>query len=162
MQQYGTAWFDALLLQNPRWVRGTGTPATLVENLDSASAVTFTSSVGLTPPEGIEIGFPTQAQFVSWPQTAAILKDAPNPEGAKLLHSFMLSREYQQPRIWSVRQDISPPSGFPLPAVTQVQATNTANFGRWMADRVRVERLRFWFENRLGSAQGLSPLKDDL
>jgi len=40
--------------------------------------------------------------------------------------------------------------------------TNTPDFPRWMQDRSKVERLRFWFENKLGTAQGLSPLKDNM
>lgn len=41
-------------------------------------------------------------------------------------------------------------------------STNPSAFGKWMADRANVERLRFFFEKRIGSAQGLSPLDDDL
>lgn len=40
--------------------------------------------------------------------------------------------------------------------------TNAPEFAEWMADREYVERLRFFFEDRIGSAQGLSPLEDDL
>ena len=106
--------------------------------------------------------YPTEGQFVSWPQTAGILKDAPHPEGAKLLHNFLLSREYQDQLGFSIRDDAQPPSWFTYPSIMEVNNTNPTAFARFMQDRVRVERLRFWFEDRLGSAQGLSPLKDDI
>ena len=160
MQQKGAAWFDKFLAQNPRWVRGTASPVTLIQQSNSTVAATFTSGVGLDPIPGINSTFPTDGLFVSWPQTGAILKDAPHPEGAKLLHSFMLSTEFQQSQGWSVRQDVPAPPG--LPDIMNMPSTNPTAFARWMADRETVERLRFWFENRIGSAQGVSPLVDNI
>ncbi|POR33712.1 ABC-type Fe3+ transport system [Tolypocladium paradoxum] len=160
MQQKGAAWFDKLLAQQPQWVRGTASPVTLIQQSNSTVAATFTSAVGFNAEPGINSTFPTDGQFVSWPQTGAILKDAPHPEGAKLLHSFMLSAEFQQSLGWSVRRDVPPPAGFP--DVMSMTSTNPTAFAAWMADRGKVERLRFWFEDRIGSAQGKSPLVDDI
>lgn len=89
---------------------------------------------------------------------------APHPEAAKLLHSYLLSEEYQQSSgTWPVRKDISLPSStVPYPAVWTINNTDAVAFGPWMAGRARVERLRFYFEDKIGSAQGLSPLIDDL
>ncbi len=165
MQQYGTAWFDALLAQNPRWVRGTATPASLIFNASvSDSAATFTTFVGfdLDPSLHSDIAFPSQGTFTSWPQTGAILKDAPHPEGAKLFHNWLISDERQDTLGWSVLQNASQPEGFPYPDIWHVKGTNPAAFAGWMEDRARVERLRNFFENKLGTAQGLSPLIDDL
>ncbi|KAG7126579.1 hypothetical protein HYQ46_006543 [Verticillium longisporum] len=113
---------------------------------------------GFAPIPGSNYSFPTQTQFVSWPQTAAILKDAPHPEGAKLLHSFVLSPEFQQMRGWPVRHDVPVADNFSQLPLKDIPSTNPAAFGRFMADRGRVERLRFFLEDRIGSAQGLSPL----
>lgn len=44
----------------------------------------------------------------------------------------------------------------------QQVGTDPTNFGRFMADRAAVERLRFFFEDRIGTAQGLSPLVDGI
>ncbi|KAM0276898.1 hypothetical protein ACHAQH_006270 [Verticillium albo-atrum] len=162
LQKHGIKWFDALLAQNPRWVRGTATPLTLVLTPNTTEAATFTTFGGFGGIPGSNYSLPTKTQFVSWPQTAAILKDAPHPEGAKLLHSFMLSPEFQQMMGWPVRRDVPVAEGFSQPEVKDIPSTNPAAFGRWMADRTRVERLRFFFEDRIGSAQGLSPLVDDL
>jgi len=103
---------------------------------------------------------PTEGTFVTWPQTGAILKDAPHPEGAKLLHNFLLSDAQQASRIWSTRSDIAAPRG--AEKIVEQPNTRAADFAAWMADREYVERLRFYFEERIGSAQGISPLEDDL
>lgn len=163
LQNVGYAWFDSLLAQNPRWVRGTRTPSTVVGDNSTQWAATFTSSRGLNAAAPFAVSFPeTSAPFVSWPQTGAILKDAPHPESAKLLHSFILSEEWQNATGgWSARKDLSPqPAAYP--DIFDMPGTNVTAFGEWMADRANVERVRFWFESKIGTAQGLSPLEDDL
>ncbi|KAJ8121926.1 hypothetical protein ONZ43_g1747 [Nemania bipapillata] len=160
MQQYGYGWFEKLLAQNPRWVRGTATPVTLIGR-NGSEALTFTSSAGLAPSAPLGIALPTKGLFVSWAQRAGILKDAPHPEGAKLLHNYMLSEEFQATNSsWSVRMDIPAPAGYAK--VMDVPSTNPTAFGEFMGDRARVERLKLFFEDKIGTPQGLSPLNDDL
>ncbi|GJC90641.1 hypothetical protein ColLi_13479 [Colletotrichum liriopes] len=161
MQEYGYGWFEKLLDQNPRWVRGTGTPVTLLTSPNSTSSVTFTAGVGLVPEAPLNVTIPSEGSFVTWAQRAAIFKDAPHPEGAKLLHNFMLSDDYQSTTgSWSVRKDISAPGGYP--ELMDVASTNPVEFERFMGNRVRVEQLKLFFEDKIGTAQGLSPLTDNL
>ncbi|KAI3558857.1 ABC-type Fe3+ transport system [Colletotrichum abscissum] len=161
LKQYGSAWLDKLIALNPRWVRGTQTPRTILGQNGTQWGATFTSSGSLTPTAPINVSHPIEGQFVSWPQTGGILKDAPHPEGAKLLHAYLLSSEFQTARGgWSVRGDVAPPANYP--AILDMPGTDPTAFGKWMSDRAAVERLRFWLEDRLGTAQGLSPLIDDL
>ncbi|OAQ65120.1 ABC-type Fe3+ transport system [Pochonia chlamydosporia 170] len=160
MQQQGEAWFDKLLAQNPKWVRGTATPFTLISQPNSTVAATFTTAIGFTNVTDIATALPTDGLFVSWAQRGGILNDAPHPEGAKLLHSFMLSPEFQKELGWSVRQDVEPPAG--VPDLMRMPNTNPVAFNTWMEDRPNVERLRFWFEDRIGTAQGKSPLVDGI
>ncbi|KAJ4287291.1 hypothetical protein N0V90_012689 [Kalmusia sp. IMI 367209] len=161
MQQYGYEWFEALLSQNPRWVRGTGTPVTLLSASNGTVAATFTAGIGLSSSPPLQVALPTEGSFVSWAQRAAIFKDAPHPEGAKLLHNFLLSYEHQNnTSSWSVLKDVAAPEGYP--ALMDVEATNPVDFDRFMGDRVRVERLKLFFEDKIGTPQGLSPLIDDL
>ena len=163
MSQYGTEWFDGLLAQNPRWVRGTATPFTILASNGTKQSITFTTEAGFGKFPGINYTFPDDGNFVSWAQTGAILKDAPHPEGAKLLHNYMLTKEYQATMGWSVRSDVEPPKDFPWGAQPEDNThTNPPAFFRFMQDRVAAERLRFWFENRIGTPQGKSPLEDDL
>lgn len=72
----------------------------------------------------------------------------------------MLSDEHLQNGGWSTREDIPAPLG--ASKILEQPNTNASEFARWMADREYVERLRFFFEDRIGTAQGLSPLEDDL
>ncbi|MCI2467527.1 hypothetical protein KC271_14870, partial [Listeria monocytogenes] len=83
LQQYGEAWFDSLIAQNPRWVRGTATPKTVLSDRKSQWAASFTTS-GIQPSTNpnLNITHPVEGSFVSWFQLAAIPKDAPHPEGA--------------------------------------------------------------------------------
>jgi ABC-type Fe3+ transport system substrate-binding protein len=121
MQKYGTAWFDALL-QNPHWVRGTATLATLIASPNTSYTITFTTTIGIQSQPLLNISYPIELIFVSWPQTGAILKDAPHPKGAKLLRCFLISEEYQRVAgSWS----------------------NPMAFGVWIGERGYVERLRF-------------------
>jgi ABC-type Fe3+ transport system substrate-binding protein len=161
MRQYGIQWFDSLLAQRPRWVRGTQTPKTLAAQENSTSAAFFAGFGGFGYEGSLNYTHPTHGKYVSWPQTGAILKDAPHIEGAKLLHNFILTPEYQASSgLWPVRRDLPAPSGFP--DLWTENATNPAEFSRFMADRQLVERLRFFFEDRIGTAKGLDPVFDDL
>ncbi|KAK1988163.1 hypothetical protein LZ30DRAFT_792357 [Colletotrichum cereale] len=161
LKQYGTARLDKLLALNPRWVRGTQTPRTVYAKNDTQWAATFTTSGGLNPVYPLKSSFPVKGRFVSWPQHGGILKDAPHPEGAKLLHSYILSADYQRTNGgWSVRGDVPPPANYP--PILEMPSTDPTAFGKWTSDRAAVERLRFWLEDRLGTPQGLSPLIDDL
>ena len=78
------SWFDALLEQNPRWVCGSTTPLTAIGQANSSAAVSFTTSVGLEQPDEFNLSFPFDAQFVTWPQTAAILKMLRTKRGQNL------------------------------------------------------------------------------
>jgi ABC-type Fe3+ transport system substrate-binding protein len=166
MEALGSEWFDALLANNPRWVRGTQTPSTLISAANSSSVATFSSGYAFGDQAPIQYALPTDAKFVSWAQTGAILKDAPHPEGAKLLHSFMLSDEYQTSDAyrtymgWSPREDLAPPEG--AKKILQQPGTDAPAFAKWMEDRAHVERRRNFYEEKIGTAQGLSPLIDDL
>ncbi|KAF4981534.1 hypothetical protein FZEAL_2683 [Fusarium zealandicum] len=161
MQQYGTSWLDRLIAQNPRWVRGTKTPSTLMNDKNNKAAAYFAASGRFVDANSTKFSHPTQGKYVSWPQTAAILKDAPHPEGAKLLHNFLLSREFlSSSGRWPTRRDVPAPQGYP--SLWNETATNPAEFARFMADRVLVERLRFFFEDRLGTPQGKSPVIDGI
>ncbi|KAH6622049.1 ABC-type Fe3+ transport system [Boeremia exigua] len=159
--KFGPKWFDALLANNPRWVRGTATPRTLINTAGDDSVATFTSSISFSPAApGFNFTIPTEGTFASWGQTGAILKKAPHPEGAKLLHNFLLSDEWLTSGRWSTRTDIAPPPG--AEKILKQPNTNAPEFIKWMSDRANVERIRFFLEDRIGSAQGLSPLEDDM
>ncbi|EKD12197.1 uncharacterized protein L3040_003399 [Drepanopeziza brunnea f. sp. 'multigermtubi'] len=160
IKQYGVAWFESLLAQNPKWVRGGATPfATLRQNGTEVATFTAVPRVGV---DGVlNAQYPAEGQFVSWAQTGSILKNAPHPEGAKLLHNFMLSPEFLTARGgWSTREDMDAPAGYPK--IMDHNATDPTAFTAFMSDRAAVERLRFFIESRIGIPQGPSPLVDGI
>ncbi|KAL9575727.1 hypothetical protein ACKAV7_000084 [Fusarium commune] len=137
LNKYGETWFIKLLQQKPRWVRGAATPKHL----------------SATPRHQEQLHLVGTAHCYSQERAA--------PEGAKLLQNFLLSKDFQKTNgFWPVRSDVAPPAGFPQ--FINEPNTDPHDFMKFMSDRERVERLRFWFEKRLGTAQGLSPLDDDL
>lgn len=46
--------------------------------------------------------------------------------------------------------------------ILQQPNTNAREFVKWMIDREYVERPMLFFENRIGTTQGLSPPEDDV
>ncbi|KXH46358.1 ABC transporter [Colletotrichum nymphaeae SA-01] len=161
MHQYGPEWFDGLLANEPRWVRGTGSPLAVLRQPNSTQSVTFTASIGLRSSGSLNASFPTEGLFVSWPRSVAIFKDAPHPEASKLFANFLLDDGFQRNSSqWSARKDITAPGGYP--GILDMDTTNSAEYLRFMSDRGRVEALRMMFEDRIGMPQGPSPLVDDL
>lgn len=161
MHQYGYEWFERLLAQNPRWVRGTGSPLAVLRQPNSTQSVSFTAGIGLRPSGSLNVFFPGQGNFVSWPRSVAIFDNAPHPESAKLLANFLLSDEFQQQSAqWSARSDIQAPGGYS--GILDMPSTNSVEYLRFMSDRGRVEALRMLFEDKIGMPQGPSPLVDDL
>lgn len=150
MKTHGLAYFESLLTQNPIWVAGADVPATTIAEPNSTSAVTFTTTIGLSSQGPLTVHYPTEgAPFTSWAQRAAIFKDAPHPESAKLLLNYVLSEEYQnQTGSWSVRRDVAAPDGYS--SIFETPNTDPTQYFEWMADRGKVERLRFWFQDKLG------------
>ncbi|KAL1608873.1 hypothetical protein SLS59_002064 [Nothophoma quercina] len=61
----GYEWFDALLANNPRWVRGSRTPRTLLNAANSSSVATFTSGHSFQATPGYNYTIPTEGTFVS-------------------------------------------------------------------------------------------------
>lgn len=123
-----------------------------------ARAATFTASGSLNAAPGSPLRFqlPRREAFLSWPQTAAILAEAPHKEAARLFLSWMASREATVARTaqWGVRRDVPAAQGF---GPIWDYNTAPAQFRVFMRDRARVERLKTQFEHLIGPAQGANP-----
>ncbi|CAH0025839.1 unnamed protein product [Clonostachys rhizophaga] len=117
---------------------------------DRSAEQTFTTTIGLQSQDPFTVVYPSSgAPFTSWAQRSAILKGGPHPEGAKLLQNYVVSSEYQQVTgSWSVRKDDAAPAG--NSRIFDTVNTDPIHFQEWMGDRRRVERLRFWFQDKLG------------
>lgn len=153
IQQYGWQWLDQLLEQDVQWVRGTATPAEIMLH-NTSKTLSFTT---FPPAEDWVSVPPVSDQYMSWTQTSAIFKATKLPETAKLLQAFLISEAYQRiAEAPSVRRDVG--------NVTIWDANNTdyTTFHQFMENRDMVEQWRFVFEDKIGTAQGLSPLVDNI
>ncbi len=119
---------------------------------------------------------------IIWSQRAAIFKTAEHPNAAKLYLNWFISKEHQVDLGgWSVRNDVPQQAGLkrtyrPFPRICGSKLTlnspaalsdfsgqfDPPAFEQFMIDRNIVERFRFQFEQLIGTAQGLSPLDDDI
>jgi len=153
---YGWEYMDKLMAQEVQWIRGT-VPARLVVG-EGRKAATFTASVPFVPAANSPLRFqlPRRDVFQSWGQTAAIFREAPHKEAARLYLSWLSSKEATVSRTgqWSVRRDVAAPGGYgPLSNYN----TDPRSFRRFMQDRARIERLKTQFEEIIGPAAGPNP-----
>lgn len=159
--KYGWPWFEALALhQDVQWVRGTATPgAVIAQNWTRSATFTTSGKSGF-----LGEAFLPNDQFMSWAQTAAIFSSTKRPESSKLFISWLLSDSYQNGLAsggtWGARSDI--PSGPNKTSIFDSVTTEPIGFNKFMLDRVEVEWWRLQYETLLGTAQGASPLHDNL
>lgn len=153
IEKYGWGWFTSLMAQNVTWVRGSTTPGTMLANPASPVSITF-CSFG-TGEENIHTVEPAD-RYMSWAQTGAIFASTEMPETAKLFVSWIMSDEYQTASGSSTRRELAAEDPF------SKQWTEPLGFAKWMGNRQDVEWYKLQFESLLGTAQGESPLEDDL
>jgi ABC-type Fe3+ transport system substrate-binding protein len=158
VQQYGWKWLDKLLEQDVQWVRGTATPGEIML-VNTNKTVSFTTS---PPAAGWAYLPPVSDNYMSWAQSSAIFKDTKLPETAKLVQAFLISKAgqsiYLQEGLPSVRKDLAGGNG----TIWDSSNTDYATFHQFMENRDTVEAWRFAFEDKIGTAQGLNPLIDDI
>ena len=155
--KYGFDYLNKLLAQHPKFVRGTQDSADLVGTAPYvASFGTSGGHAGLA-----QQTYPTQSPWVAWPQTAAILKQAPHKAAAKLYLSWLLSRDAQRNDIgtWSARTDVAPPSG--TKGIFDYPNMNPLGLGTFMSDRTALDRYKARITLYIGDAQGTNPADPD-
>jgi ABC-type Fe3+ transport system substrate-binding protein len=150
VQKYGWDYMDKYMAAKPNLIQGH-----LGEQRSIATGqnwVTFDSIYDVTN-ELKQHGMPVESHFPAvdalpiWPLTAAIFKDAPHPNAAKLFFSWLLAPEQQiKLGTWSPRGDVAPPAGF-KPILTY----NVANdYRAFLTDQPQVADLRKRFESYTG------------
>ncbi|WP_058043547.1 ABC transporter substrate-binding protein [Streptomyces roseifaciens] len=148
--KYGTGYLKELLAQNPKFVRGTADASGLVgtggyvANFGSSG-----SSSGLS-----KTSIPEKSPWVAWPQTGAILKDAPHKAAAKLYLSWILSKQGQQNR-WSARTDVATPAG--RKGIFDYPNMNPLGLGAFMSDRAALDRYKALINLYVGDVKGANP-----
>ncbi|MEW1775546.1 extracellular solute-binding protein [Streptomyces sp. NPDC086777] len=152
-QKYGWQWVAELAAQDVRFARGSNSPGDAVFAGQKAIGIgTAGSAVSSSSPAKFVIadGHP----FMGWGQRAAVLKRAKNPTAAKLYLNWQLSVESQKNSFngWSVRTDITPPSG--LKPIWEYPNAHVDGFPKFMADRAGVERWKQTFALYFGEVKG--------
>jgi ABC-type Fe3+ transport system substrate-binding protein len=154
-QAYGWDWVAAFAAQQPRFARGSHTPAVAVNAGEKTIGVGTSGGNLLLPPDSpirwiAADGHP----FMAWGQRAAIFAKAANPTAAKLYLNWRLSPERQQTTAngWSVRTDVTMPGG--LAPIWEYDNAHVDGFPRFMADRARVELLKQTFALYFGEVTG--------
>ncbi|MER5890470.1 extracellular solute-binding protein [Streptomyces sp. NPDC001941] len=150
---YGWDYVERLIEQNPRWVRGTQDAAQLV---GTDGLVAAFGSAGVQS-DASRLSFPQNSPWVAWPQTGAILKDAPHKAAAQLYLSWLLSKEAQQNDIgtWSARNDVAPPEG--RQGINEYDNMNPLGLGEFMNDRGALDRYKARINLLVGDVTGVNP-----
>ena len=150
VQKYGWGYMDKYMAAKPNLIQGH-----LGQQRSIASGqnwITFDSIYDTTNElkrQGmpVESHFPTVDAMPIWPPTAAIFKDAPHPNAAKLFFSWLLAPE-QQVKLgtWSPRGDVPPPAGFGR--ILKYDVVN--DYRAFVTDLTQVAELRKRFEGYTG------------
>jgi ABC-type Fe3+ transport system substrate-binding protein len=150
VRKYGWGYMDKYMAAGPNFIQGH-----LGEQRSIGAGqnwVTFDSIYDLT----VELkrqGMPVETHFPAvdatpiWPLTAAIFKDAPHPNAARLFFSWLLAPE-QQAKLttWSPRSDVAPPAGR-----QPILSYHVANdYRAFLTDQPQVAALRQRFESYTG------------
>ncbi len=150
VQKYGWGYMDQYMSAKPGFIQGhLGEQRSIAAG---AKWVTFDLIYDLTnelkrQSMPVESHFPAIDALPIWPLTAAIFKDAPHPNAAKLFFSWLLAPE-QQAKLgtWSPRGDVPPPAGF-----RPILSYNVANdYRAFLTDQAVVAELRKRFESYIG------------
>lgn len=160
VDKYGWNYLNSLMSQRPIFFRGNGATKVAIDKGDSFIG-TPCSILLMSNPVASNSTFPLPLKdpFVTFPQTAAILKGAKNLATAKLYLSWRLSYKIQTAtpmNFWSVRRDAPPPAGF-KPLFEYPKQTDPLAFGKWMADRSLVEQFRGQVQLFVGDVKGDYP-----
>ncbi len=148
--KYGWDYMDKYMSNKPGFIQGH------LGQQRSISAgqnwLTFDSIFNITEPEK-KAGKPVDSHFSTidatpiWPLTAAIFREAPHPNAAKLFLGWLLEPEEQaRTGTWSARRDVPPPAGY-----KPIFAYKVANdYMSFLTDEARLVALRKRFESYTG------------
>ena len=154
VRKYGWGFMDKYMANKPSFIRGhLGVTRSLSSGENVATFDAIVGSILAEEKNGkpVAIAISDIDPLPIWPQTAAIFKDAPHPNAAKLYLSWFLDKEQQsRTGTWSPRTDVPPPPG--LKPLFEYKLAN--DFRAFMTDEPRVVELRKRFESYVGPVKG--------
>jgi ABC-type Fe3+ transport system substrate-binding protein len=150
VQKYGWGYMDQYMKQKPKFIQG---HLGVARSLGSGETfVSFDNTAGSTLAvqyEGgkVALAAPTDDFLPVFFIAEAILKDAPHPNAAKLLVSWLLSKEWQaQAQGYSSRDDVPAPAG--LPSLSSYRLDN--RYVEFLSGAEQLADLRKRFERYSG------------
>jgi ABC-type Fe3+ transport system substrate-binding protein len=150
VQQYGWSFMDKYMANQPNFIQGHLGVARAIE--DGTNLVTFDATVSTVlrdkkDGKAIELAFSRVDPVPLFTVSAAIFKDAPHPNAAKLYLTWYLAKE-QQSRTgsFSPRSDVAPPPG--LQPLSSYKVAN--RYRELVTDEKLVADLRKRFEGYTG------------
>jgi ABC-type Fe3+ transport system substrate-binding protein len=116
VEKYGWGWMDKYMATKPNFIQGhLGQQRSVVSGqnhvaIDSIFNITEPMKQSGSP---VDSHFSTEDATPIWPLLAAVFKDAPHPNAAKLFMAWLLEPEQQAGMgTWSGRNDLPPPTGY--------------------------------------------------
>lgn len=157
IDKHGWEYMDKLMAQEPTFLRGTVPTYNLVAAGDKVATFTVSGSLATSPDSAVKFLLPRTEAFLSWPQTAAIFKNAQHPAAAKLFMSWVLTEAPQRDLAWqwSVRKDTPAPGGY---GPVFDYNTSPEAFRAFMRDRESLDAFKAKIEQYVGPVKGPSPL----
>lgn len=116
VQKYGWEYMDKYMTNKPNFIQGhLGQQRSIAsgQNWVAIDSIFNTTEPMKKAGQPVDSHFSTVDATPIWPLTAAIFKDSPHPNVAKLFMNFLLEPEQQAlTGTWSPRTDLAPPSGY--------------------------------------------------
>jgi ABC-type Fe3+ transport system substrate-binding protein len=150
VQKYGWSYMDQYMAAKPNFIQGhLGEQRSIAagENWVSFDAIYDITATLKRQGLPVDSHFPAVNALPIWPLTAAIFKNAPHPNAAKLFFTWLLAPE-QQAKLatWSPRSDVPPRAG--LNPILSYKVAN--DYRAFLTDQVQVAELRKRFEAYTG------------
>jgi ABC-type Fe3+ transport system substrate-binding protein len=150
VQKYGWEYMDKYMANKPNFIQGhLGSQRSVAagQNWVAIDSIFNTTEPMKSAGQPVESHFSTVDATPIWPLTAAIFKDAPHPEAAKLFMSFLLEPGQQAlTGTWSPRTDLAPPAGYK--PIFSYLVTN--DYKEFLVNQQQVAELRKRFEQYTG------------
>jgi ABC-type Fe3+ transport system substrate-binding protein len=146
VQKYGWDFMKKYMANEPYFIQGHRDVAARVRS--GEDFVSFDISNGSQAGGSLKIALPQSDKIPVFFTGAGILKRAPHPNAAKLMVSWLLSKEQQgrNPLAYSSRADMPPPAG--LPPLTDPRFAN--GYRDFLGDGSQLPALRKRFEAFVG------------
>jgi ABC-type Fe3+ transport system substrate-binding protein len=159
VERYGWEFMDRYMANEPNFIQGH--LGALRSISGGENLVTFDMIAALTLAEKAEghpaeLAFPSEDPMPIWAQGAAIFRDAPHPNAAKLFLTWFLAKEQQEKFVgWSVRTDVAPPAT--LKPIFDYHVAN--NYAEFVSDEKRLAELRKRFESYTGPVKNVGGVR---